>query len=194
MTGDPTLERMVEETERQIRDVVEIFEGLDDDALSWRPRPEKWSIAEHVAHLVLSNRPYLPVIDASVAAAREAGRLGDGPFRGSWVGRRFAAWLEPPPRRRMKTTRKLEPARALDTTSALSDFHACQAEQITVIERAEGVDLGRAKLASPHLSLLRMRAIDALDVLLAHTRRHIWLMHEVRDQPGFPGAGEARPT
>ncbi len=188
------LEGIAKEIERQTHEVVDLFGALDEAALRWRPRPEKWSIAEHVAHLTLSNRPYLPAIDASVAAARRGGRLGPGPYRGSWLGQRFAASLEPPPRRRTKTFKKLTPAPSLDTSAALSEFRACQGELLEVIRRAEGVDIGRAKLASPHFRLLRLRVIDALDALLAHTRRHIWLVREVQDQPGFPGGSDDEPS
>ncbi|MBI4410545.1 MAG: DinB family protein, partial [Gemmatimonadetes bacterium] len=68
----------------------------------------------------------------------------------------------------------------------LADFRAAQGEVVASLRAAEGVDLGRAKLRSPFFKPLKLTAGQAFQVILAHTRRHIWHMRRVLEDAHFP--------
>lgn len=180
---------LMAEVERQTGEIVGLADCLDEDSFQWRPKPDKWSVGEHIKHISLTNRPYLDAIDQALHEAREAGWSGAGPYRGGPVGRWFARMMEPPPRRRLPTVGRLEPPPDLDRESVLTELAAVQEATVTSLRAAEGLDIGRAKIRSPFLKLLRLPVIQAFEVMLAHTRRHIWLMREVTGAPGFPVTG-----
>lgn len=180
---------LVDEVERQTGEILGLVGDLAPKAFGWRPEPDRWSIGEHVEHISLTDRPYLAAIDESVRRAREAGWSGAGPYRGGFVGRWFIRTMEPPPRRRMPTLKRLEPPTDLEREPVLVELQAVQEATITSLRAAEGVDIGRAKIRSPFFRLLKLPVIQAFEVMLAHTRRHIWLMREVMDAPDFPGSG-----
>jgi hypothetical protein len=177
---------LVVEVERETDEILQLAGALDPDAFLWRPHPDKWSVGEHIEHISLTNRPYLTAIEGSVRAAREAGWLATGPFRGGPLGRWFTRMMEPPPRRRMPTVGHLEPPPDLDREAVLAELQAVQEATITSLHAADGLDIGRAKIRSPFFKLLRLPVIQAFEVMLAHTRRHIWLMQEVMQASDFP--------
>ena len=177
---------LVAEIRRQTDEILQLAGALEPAEFLWRPHPDKWSVGEHIEHISLTNRPYLSAIDESVRAAREAGWSGSGPFRGGWIGRWFARWLEPPPGKRTRTPDYLEPPPDLDREAVLAELQAVQEATMTSLHAAEGLDIGRAKIRSPFLKVLKLPVIQAFEVMFAHTRRHIWLMREVLGNPGFP--------
>lgn len=150
----------------------------DAEAFARRPSEDRWSGAEHVAHLVLTGAPYLETIDPSVVEARGYGHLSEGPFRGGMVGNWFANAMAPPVKRRMRTMGKLKPAPDVDAGDALARYQAFQASFEVSLEAARGIDLDRAKMRSPFLWLLRMPVYSAYLVLLNHADRHLLLARE----------------
>ena len=85
----------------------------------------------------------------------------------------------PPPKRRLKTFKKMVPDPGTTPDHALAEFRAVQERLLDAIEKADGLDLGRIRFSSPFLALLRLSAGTGLALLVAHTDRHIWLMNEV---------------
>jgi hypothetical protein len=173
---EPQVEALIQELERQTAEVEGLAAPLTDERFFQRTSSGKWSVAEHLAHLTVSNRPYLESIGVAVERARAKGWLRPGPYRGGWLMNRFTRSMEPPVARGMKTFKQLEPPANLDRSEVMSDFRAAQEDMVASLREADGVDLGRAKLRSPFLKLLKMSVIGAYDFLAAHNRRHIWHM------------------
>jgi hypothetical protein len=180
------IERRGVEAKRQLDELAALFDHHGDAALRWRPEPNRWSIAEHVAHLGLTNRPYLDAIDEAIERARASGLLGSGPFRYGWLGNRFVRSMEPPPGFRIRTFKRLVPSLDRAAADALVGFEVAQRRLMESLERAEGVDLGRAKIRSPFFKLLKLSVGQAFDVILAHNRRHVWHVDRVLSHPEFP--------
>lgn len=196
MTTPPTaiprtaadLDGLIAEARRQATEVDGLLSSLTPEAATWRPAPDKWSVAGHVAHMVLVNEPYLASMHSCIAAARKAGRTGDGPYRHPWIGSWFANSMEPPPKMRVPTATPMVPDPA--TVDPGDDFRRVQDRLVAVLESARGVDLGKARFSSPFLKLLRLSVGTAFHTLLAHNRRHVWLAREVMAAEGFPAPAE----
>jgi hypothetical protein len=187
------LKAVEERIESQTAEFVALVVALDEATFQRRPAEGRWSVAEHVAHVVRSVRPYLDPLRRVLTKARARGRLHDGgPYRRTRLGRAFVNGQEPPPKRRGKTfgiMRPPEPS-ALPQGVTLADFEHAQAELLKVLRSADGLDLGRVKIASPMLPLpvLRFPVIHALEGIAAHTARHLWLIREALGQMGIePG-------
>lgn len=182
------------EIERQRYEVQDLFEEISPEAARWRPDDGKWSMAGHIAHLGLVNEPYLKLFRRSIASARAEGApRTDGPFRHPWIARRFVRMMEPPPRMRVKTFRGMAPAPDVEPKTALETFDRLQRALSHEIERARGLDLGRVRFASPFFGLLRLSLGTGFDVVLAHNRRHVWLIRELLQRRDFPRVAHGRP-
>lgn len=186
----PEIADWIAESERQRDELGVLIEGHPPEALDWRPAPSRWSIGEHITHVARSNEEYLTAMEEALRQARERGLLGSSPYKRTFVGPRFVRLLEPPVTRRFKTLKRLIPPsdgppiadRRARFESAMDRFEA--------LYRANAdVDLGRARMRSPFFRLLKFSLADAAGILLAHNRRHLWLMDEVLRAPGFPAGG-----
>lgn len=186
----PTTSADLSEVELEIRgqttEVERIVGGLSVGALNWRPSPAKWSVGGHVAHMVIVNGPYIETIASCLAAARDRGRLGEGPYRHGWFGRWFAGAMAPPPKKRWKTAPKMVPDPEVEGADVLRAFRDCQQDLARLAGEARGVDLGRARMSSPFMKILRFSAGAAFGILLSHNRRHLWLIDELMADPAFP--------
>ncbi|MCH2471583.1 MAG: hypothetical protein MK486_16450 [Gemmatimonadetes bacterium] len=123
---------------------------------------------------------------ACIAKSRRQGRLSYGPYRHPWFGRWFTNTMEPPPKRRMPTTKGMVPDPDLDGSEVGPKFARIQDDLSQLMDDAWGVDLGKARFSSPFLRVVRLSLGTGLSLLLAHNRRHVWLAREVMDWDGFP--------
>lgn len=180
----PEIEAATGELRRQTDEVVGLIRTLDPRSLNRRPAPERWSVAEHVEHLALSNRPYGRLIREAVEAARNEGRAHrGGPYRRKLLPKLVTWSLRPPPRFRMKTFDALEPAeRSYDVHEAERSVRGAQEALAAAVASGDGLDLGRVSVTSPFARWLRFPVIQAVEFLVAHTDRHIWLMNEALER------------
>ncbi len=182
----PELRDMVGQAEAQKREVAQLVGTLTDTQLNWRPEPQRWSIGEHIAHLCIATKPYLDTIADAVAAARARGLVAGPPYRYGWLGNWFARTMEPPPRFRMKTIRRLIPQQPRSREEVVADFTATQDAVIRSLRAANGIDLGRVTMRSPYLSMLKLSVGSAFLVILGHNRRHIWHVRRILENPALP--------
>jgi len=54
---------VADETER-------MFGHLSGEQLNWKPGPEEWSVGQCFDHVVISNRPYEPIVEEILAGRR----------------------------------------------------------------------------------------------------------------------------
>lgn len=164
--------------DEQSGELSSLFHTLDDAVLARRPPSGKWSPVEHVDHLIKVNQGYLRALDQALGRGRAAGKTGTGPFKGSVVGRFFARSMEPPVKRRMKTMKAMLPDHDLAVEPTLAVFLDHQASLREILATAEGLDLDAIRMSSPFVKVVRAPVFNWFSVVLAHNRRHIWLIRE----------------
>ena len=96
--------------------------------------------------------------------------------------------MEPPPKKRMKTFKNMVPDPGTTPEEAVDDFVRLQGRMAELIEASRGLDLGRVRFSSPYMRVLRFSLGTGFEMLLAHNRRHIWLVHELLALPGAPAS------
>ena len=187
-TETPPLNPPLDEYRRQYEglkdDVRELTEGLSRDQLNWAPAPDKWSIAQCLAHLNRTDEAYAEALGPGIVKARERGLEG-GRIRYGILERWFIRTMEPPPRRRFKAPGKVVPAEdhPLDVVGEYLDLKDRLVERL---HQADGLDLSKAKIASPLARFIQIRIGAAFAFLAAHDRRHVWQARQVRQHPEFP--------
>jgi hypothetical protein len=163
-----------------------LLRGVSDAQYNWRSEPGRWSMAECVAHIVITDDIYVPVLENCIADARKKGLVGDGPFHHGAVGNWFVRSMDAPAKKRFKNPKMITPPPEQPLAKGLADFNAVHDRLLQVVHQANGVDLGRAKFRSPFLKVMRFSLGQGLAVMLAHARRHLWQAGEVQKHPGFP--------
>lgn len=146
---------------------------LSDEEFHWQPRPGSWSVAQCIDHLNVTARLYLPMLDEGIAGAIRRGLYNAGPFSYNWVGRMLVRLVEPNSRFRAKAPRTFQPAAGRPRHDVLAAFRAYQVQYIDRLRQASGLDLARARVASPVSRWIRMPLGSRLAFLIAHARRHL---------------------
>jgi hypothetical protein len=180
MTLVAALERIRQEAAENESRLRSLADGLGEEALARRPAPTQWSIAEIFVHLRLTNEACLPAVDRTIETARRKNLLSDGPFRLGLMGRFFLWYVEPPPVIRLPAPKVLVPLLAGPASEALPRLLDSRRQVLERMEAANGLDLVRARFASPFASFVKMNLLAFFSVFTAHERRHLWQGENVR--------------
>ena len=170
----PELDAYLHQLEAIRADARQLVAGLSDAEFNRRPAAGRWSAAECLDHLNMV-RKVLPAIDRAITNAAARGLRSDGPFRYGWFARWMIRSFEPPPRRRFRNPRLLEPAhQPLAPDAVLQEFLSLRDALTRRVRQADGLDLQRAIVVSPVSRFFRMPLGGYFAFLLAHDRRHLW--------------------
>jgi hypothetical protein len=192
--GPLALAREIDDFRRQFEqisaDADALVTPLADEQFTWKPAPNKWSIAECLEHMNATARSYLPAIDEGIADAIRHGAYAEGPFRYNLVGRIFSHLLEPPVRLRLRASEDKQPGPHRPKRETLAGFRAYQVQYVDRLRQANGIDLSRSCVRSPIASWIRIPLGSAFASMAAHERRHLWQARKITQMEGFPAGGE----
>ena len=176
-------------------DAIRLTSGLSDEQFNWRRR-KRWSISECVGHLNLTAVQFLVAIEDGIQRGKSKGVFARGeslkrPALTEW----FIKNSEPPYKRlRFKSPKTLIPPPHQPLTSVISQFIDLKDRAMGLVESANGLDLGRIRVACPELTgqialgnlLLKFTLAQSFALLAVHARRHLGQAWQVRNDPEFP--------
>jgi hypothetical protein len=166
------------------------FARLTRPQFNWRPTSgPTWSVGQCVDHLTRANALYLDAVGAALERARPRPATAPLTARANLLGRWMIASLEPPPTRRLVAPRPIQPAPQsdYDVDATLRRFDDTLVRLAAVVPRAWTIDPNRTRFKNPLLKNLPLFNITAaLQILTAHSRRHLWQAEQVRARPDWP--------
>jgi len=170
----PSLAELLEQLQENAANARTLWQAHPAEALARRPAPSRWSAAECLAHLNLTNRAFLPRITSALADLGSRRLRSSGPFRMSWNARLLTYWLEPPSRLRLPTTKPFLPEHNLEPSSVAAQFHSLLEQIATQLRSADGLALDQIEIHSPFAEKMKYNLYSALVIISAHNRRHLW--------------------
>ena len=186
----PELEEFRAQFEALSTDAGALVSPLSDAQFSWSPSADVWSIGQCIEHLNVTARAYLPALDEGIASAIRAGVYGSGPFTYNILGRLLVRSMEPPPLFRFKAPTIFAPPATPQAQRARSEimagFRGYQVQYIDRLRQANGVDLAKAKVASPANRLVHISLGSGFALQIAHERRHLWQARQILLRADFP--------
>ena len=192
MPFGPELATLITEVDANLSHLETIAQGLSQAQFNWRPGSGRWSIGECIAHLNFQQINLLS-IEAAIARGRARNITGQGPFTLGLLSRKWVASQDLPVRRKFKAAKRFSPPSEVDLGNALAEYRRIQTELHRLMQKADGLHLGKLKVGLPALPsavrwLFKM-PLGALFALgTAHDRRHLWQAEQVRGDPAFPKA------
>lgn len=175
-------QRWLSEIEAIERDARAVLDGLTPEQANRQPEAGRWSVTQNLSHIAKTAIPYLDLMQQQLD-----GGGADRAYRRGILATLLARSMEPPPRIRVKTMRRLEPAEALDVEDVLTEFDSVHDRLATMVRASDEESFLRGRFRSPYASVIRVRLDQAVDTLLAHARRHIWQARQARRSLGVPG-------
>ena len=150
---------------------------------SVRAQPERWSVAECIAHLNLTSRAFIPLLRAAIGGAAHHDSGSGYRYRRDFIGWLLYANAGPPVRVRTKTTAAFVPSGASSRAELFETFLELQDELYDLVRAAEGRRVDRVNIVSPFDARVRYSAWSALTILPRHQHRHLWQAEQVWAQP-----------
>jgi len=160
-------------------------------AAAWRPAPGSWSVAECLDHLAVSAEAYFERMDTAIRHARESGWTGSAPYgRGTFFGRLLLSMLDPdrPKPRKLPAPGVFLPSTEMPDFGAVCErLRSAHRRVRELMAAADGLALGRIKLASPAARWFRLTVAQVFEIFPVHELRHLAQAERVTSAPGFPG-------
>ncbi|MCC6536334.1 MAG: DinB family protein [Bryobacterales bacterium] len=170
---------LVKHLQRTARELRQAVKGLTPEQLSFKAAPQRWSVAECVEHIALSETFLRGIADKTLTSPAkteglDARKANDAKIL-SMVPDRSEKFQAPEP---------LKPAgKFAEVKAGLAEFERARKANLTFIKTTTA-DL-RAHV-SPHPVLKEMDVYQWLLTLSAHTERHTKQILEVKADAKFP--------
>jgi len=177
----PELAEYYQQFGKIAEEAEQVTKGLSEAQFNWRPAPDKWSVEECLAHLIIVGQWELKAIEQAIENGRAKGITGSGPFSYGPVERLIIDLSRPPVRRGVSAPRRFQPLRDQPVTAILPTFTHLQAQFQALTERADGLHLTRVKVVTPISRFLKMSLGAMFAQIVAHERRHLDQARRVRD-------------
>src|SRR5882762_3616570 len=166
-TAAGQIDSLLQQLRENSRQAEVMFGSNTTGQLQHHPGQGRWSAAECIAHLNLSNRAYLPLLDSAIEQLREKKAPASGPFHLNWNARLLKYWLEPPSRLRLPTSVPFQPVAVNDPSVALGEFQSIGKALEEKLNSARGLALDHAKIVSPFAEKLKYNLYSAFVLIAA---------------------------
>lgn len=143
----------------------------ESQLLNRKPNANGWSVLECIEHLNRYGRFYIPEIRNKLDRAINSSQKV---FKSGWLGNYFALNMLPSPNMKaIKTFKTMDPVGSDLDREVINVFLRQQNEILTLLGRAEKVDLVKVKTSISISKLIKLRLGDTLRIVIYHNKRHI---------------------
>jgi hypothetical protein len=168
------------------RDSEAWFGLLDATQLNWRPDATRWSVAQCLAHLIVSNERTQRNAERALDASQPRTIWQRLPVVPGLIGPALVKSQAPGATRKFKTSPWAQPAVGKLAGDTISRFARQQRELAAWIRDLDAEHAGRAIMESPFGRAMAYSVLNACRLVLAHDHRHLAQARCVMDAPGFP--------
>lgn len=176
--------------QRQLADIVKGFkraesrleklaDNIPDAAWEERTEPDRWSVAECVAHLNLTSEAYTPRLRAAIAEAKNMNAPKQSKYSRDFTGALFGLVVGPIPMLgkirlgRVKTKPDFVPTGSNPKQDTLAKFKKDQDALIELVREGDGCPLDKVKIKSPFGDKISYNCYSAFVILDRHEHRHL---------------------
>jgi len=174
------LNDLIRQFENSKKELTDLLTGISEEQFNQRSVSGAWSIGECAGHLIITGKDYTRQIENGLKKAEQKKYILKGPYKFSWLGKKFINNIEPPVKRKFKNPVRWAPDSKLSLQKIKDEYLALQDRYIDLLKRSGGLDIMRVKLPSPATSLLRFSIYEMFHVNAAHQRRHLWQAKNVK--------------
>jgi len=171
MTHQEFLDRLDQQVEEQLKEVIAVFQNIPEDLLLHQAENGGWSMAECFMHLNSYAGFYLPRI-AQALATTDSVDLNE-PFKHGFLGKYFIDMMDAEQStKKYKAMKKHRPDNADTAHEAVSGFITHLETLQALVRNASGKALNKSVKTSIS-PLISIKVGDALQFVLTHNRRHL---------------------
>ena len=148
------------------------FNQLSAEQINWRPSKTEWSIGQVFDHLIISNRPYLTIIE-EVRERRKRRRAWERmPLLPRFFGKSLISTLRPDSGRKVKARPAFYPSTSHISAEIITNFIEQQDRLLTLMEATRGLNLDGITITSPVVRFITYSLMDAYRIIVVHEQNH----------------------
>ncbi len=169
------------------RQVKETFAPLNTTQLNWKPAPNKWSIAQCLDHLMVSNSTYYPEFDRIIKQQPFTNWWGKIPFLPALAGKMLLDGVKPTSTIPLPAPGNFTPSNSDIPDTIVQDFDRMQQTFIGYFTRLQTIpEHERVLVTSPVARFITYSLKDCLNILTFHEQRHLQQALRVMKMDDFP--------
>ena len=156
-----------------------LADQVPDDRWNVRSAPGRWSAAECVAHLNLTNAAFEPRVRRAIEDARKLPRVTRGEYRRDMVGRIFGSMVGPLPMigrfriGRVKTTADFIPQGSLPKQDLVAEFKRLHVALEEMVRESDGLAIDKVRITSPFGEKVHYNLYSTFVMIPRHDERHL---------------------
>jgi hypothetical protein len=163
------------------------FGQLSAEQLNWKPSEGEWSIGQCFDHLIISNRPYLAIIEQIREGKRRQSVWERMPLLPRFFGKLLIRTLRADSGRKVKARPAFYPSTSHIPVGIITNFLEQQDRLLHLIEATGGLDLDRITITSPVVRLITYSLLDTYRIIVVHEQNHFVQARRVMELPSFRG-------
>jgi DinB superfamily len=185
--NDGEIEGLVAELRTVAEEASKVFGGLSPAQLNWKPSAEQWSVGQCFDHLIISNRPYVPIFEEILAGRRRQRLWERMPLLPRLFGTLLINTLRPDSGRRAKARPAFYPSSSHIAPAIIATFLEQQERLLGLMEASRGLDLDGITIRSPVFRFVTYSLMDACRIIVVHEQNHFAQATRVMKSHEFPG-------
>jgi DinB family protein len=164
---------MVSEQLEQITQTVKReFGSLRVAEQNLKPADDKWSIAQCLDHLIVSNETYVPAFHALLNGSyRQTFWQTINPFTG-FIGKKGLAFLKAG-KTKLKAPAIFKPSERVSKDNVVDRFVVHQEKMKSLFDKMESGGFQDKIISSPVANVLTLKIGDVMNIIVEHELRHV---------------------
>ena len=177
---------LIEELDGVRQQVEKHFYALNAVQLNWKPEASRWSIAQCLDHLMVTNGTYLPAFDKVLNGTYRLSFFQKlNPFKKAF-GPAMVRSLGPQPKKKIKAPALFAPSASELPANTVEQFLEHQEKLKRYFNRLQQLDTENIVIASPVSGFITFSLSDAMKLMVVHEQRHLEQAMAVLHHPNFP--------
>lgn len=167
-------------------DEIKKLHTLTNDQLNWKPSADKWSIAECVDHLAVTNKLYLDEIKNQISLKLIKCDESKEFVKHKFFGKMIIKAVDPSNTRNTKTFKVFYPSSSDFDSSVIKKLNDIQQELVRVITDSVDINLNEYLMSSPASRFVKENFSDVLEIIRLHNIRHLRQINNLISLSQFP--------
>ena len=149
-----------------------VFGRISAEQINWKPSEREWSIGQCFDHLIISNRPYVPIFEEILAGRRRRRIWERMPLLPRLFGGLLINALRADSGRRVKARPAFYPSSSHIAPAIIATFLEQQERLLRLMEASRGLDLDGITITSPVVHFVTYSMMDACRIIVVHEQNH----------------------
>lgn len=178
-------EQFISDSESFIIEIKKL-KVLNGSQLNWKYSPERWSIAECLDHLAVTNNLYLKGILNQVTEKQVICDDSTELVRHRLFGKLIIKAVDPYNSKKTKTFKVFYPASSNYDSTVIENLIQVQKELINFVAGSVNLNFNKYSLTSPASRFIHENFCDVLEIIRLHNQRHLHQINEIISSDKFP--------